>query len=82
LEGGKTISFSESTQLYRLKIENNSQMIEAVWANNVSSKINVPKKTKILSIFGELIEADDTNQVEVSDYVIYLISDIESNKGS
>ncbi|BCA95503.1 hypothetical protein TUM19329_18640 [Legionella antarctica] len=77
LDGGKTISFSELSQVYRLKVEKNNQIIEAVWTNNFSSKINIPKGTKVLNIFGELMGIDN-NQLHVSACVVYLISGIDN----
>ena len=73
LDGGITKSYNEKNGLYRLKVETDNALIEAIWTTGNELDIEEGKDMTAYNICGERLSESNSAKITISGDVTYLV---------
>ena len=73
LDGGITKSYTENNGLYRLKVETDNALIEAIWTTGNELDIEEGKDMTAYNICGERLSESNSAKITISGDVTYLV---------
>ena len=74
LDGGITKSYNENNGLYRLKVETDNALVEAIWTTGSTTQVEQGQDITAFTMSGERLPTEQQSHIHVTGDVIYLIS--------
>ena len=73
LDGGITKSYNENNGLYRLKVETDNALVEAIWTTGSTTQVEQGQDITAFTMSGERLSESNSSKIKISGDVIYLV---------